>query len=241
MSDETYQVDRRGAKEHATRRSGRAVDFSQPPSPLSARSPVMKTRSGTKPWDTWPFTCSTILSRAIPAQGLQAVGRGDAQVVQGTGVVQHAELAPGDLLDLWREPVVALAEPDSLGRPVTQALDHGADYSARGYGSQPAGRSVEGALPLATTAKVRRQTGFFDNPSRHDQGRHQDDAERRAQGWRRGPSQQRGGKYRSQVGEGPVVGQRDNEGDGDATAQRQRASRVGALNSRARRPGAQSA
>ncbi len=33
VSDETYQVDRRGANEHATRRSGRAVDFSQPLSP----------------------------------------------------------------------------------------------------------------------------------------------------------------------------------------------------------------
>ena len=73
---------------------------------------------------------------AIPAQGLQAIGRGDAQIVQGARVVQHAELAPGDLLDFRREPPVSLAGPNAFGSPVAKTLDHGLDHNARRYGGE---------------------------------------------------------------------------------------------------------
>jgi hypothetical protein len=88
-----------------------------------------------------PIDADAVVPGTIPTQRLQAVGWRDAQIVQGARIIQHTELTPGDLLDLWREPAITLAKPDPLGRPVAEAFYHGLDNSARRYGPQHPGHS----------------------------------------------------------------------------------------------------
>jgi hypothetical protein len=52
---------------------------------------------------------NAVLSRSIPCQLLQAVGRRNLQIVEGTSVVDHAQFTQGNLLDIGRQPAGALA------------------------------------------------------------------------------------------------------------------------------------
>jgi hypothetical protein len=56
-----------------------------------------------------------ILSRSIPCELFEAIGRGDLQIRESMGIVEHAQFPQGHLLDVRRQPSGALAGEDLLG------------------------------------------------------------------------------------------------------------------------------
>jgi hypothetical protein len=65
-----------------------------------------------------------VLALAVALESFESVGGWNAQVVEFGCGVQHAELSPGDLLDLRREPARALAGETPLGFRAGELLDH---------------------------------------------------------------------------------------------------------------------
>jgi len=65
-----------------------------------------------------------VLARPVTLQSFQSVGGWYAQIIQVPGVVQHAQLTPGKLLDCLRQPPGALPTPDLLCLLTLEAFNH---------------------------------------------------------------------------------------------------------------------
>jgi hypothetical protein len=55
-----------------------------------------------------------VLSRSIPCQLFETIGRGDLQIGEGMCIVEHAQFPQSDLLDVRRQPSGALAGENLL-------------------------------------------------------------------------------------------------------------------------------
>ena len=58
---------------------------------------------------------NAVLSFAFAFERLQPVCRGNTQIVERGRGIEHAQLAPGDLLDRGRQPARGRARPDPFG------------------------------------------------------------------------------------------------------------------------------
>ncbi len=67
---------------------------------------------------------NAVLALAFAFQGLQPISRWHAQIVENPGVVQHAELAPGDSLDLRWQPFSVLTPQDQFRLSVSEIPYH---------------------------------------------------------------------------------------------------------------------
>jgi hypothetical protein len=67
---------------------------------------------------------NAVLPGTPPAKRFKAVGRRQAQVSQGAGVINQAQLSPGQLLDILRQALRVLPLPDFPGFLFTETLDH---------------------------------------------------------------------------------------------------------------------
>lgn len=126
MSGETDQIDRRGANEHATRRSGRAVDFSQPLSQAATPGDI----SGL-----------AVLVAALRAQARRSKHR--LTLVLSGGRDWTASAA--------RVAAVSLADPTS-GHPAAWLTDRGIGPPAAGAAGQPVPAAL--VLPLASGTRL---------------------------------------------------------------------------------------
>lgn len=66
-----------------------------------------------------------VLALTAAFQGFEPVGRRNPQVVKSRRIVEHAQLAPGHLLDIRRQSPGRHAAPDLLGFLVGEIADHG--------------------------------------------------------------------------------------------------------------------
>jgi hypothetical protein len=58
---------------------------------------------------------NAVLSGSIPRKLFEAIGRGDLQIGEGTGIVEHTQFPSSDLRDVRWQPSGALAGEDLLG------------------------------------------------------------------------------------------------------------------------------
>lgn len=65
-----------------------------------------------------------ILAFTLSFQGLETVGRRYPQIIQGSGVADHAQLAPGDFLNIPRQTPRDLAVPYPFGFLIPKSSDH---------------------------------------------------------------------------------------------------------------------
>jgi hypothetical protein len=63
---------------------------------------------------------NAVLSGSIACELLEAIGRGDLQISEGTSIVEHAQFPQRDLLDVRRQPSGALAGEDLLGLTILE-------------------------------------------------------------------------------------------------------------------------
>lgn len=70
-----------------------------------------------------------VLSAAIALQRFQSIGGWDPQIVQRPRVVQHAQFASCNLLDVLWQTLRTNSVPDLLCFPGTKVPDHGASIT----------------------------------------------------------------------------------------------------------------
>lgn len=63
---------------------------------------------------------NAILSCSIPSELFEAIGRGDLQIREGMGIVEHAQFPQGHLLDVRRQRSGALASEDLLSLTILE-------------------------------------------------------------------------------------------------------------------------
>lgn len=80
--------------------------------PLKANAPLV-------------IDANTVLTGSVSRQFLPTIRRRNAQVIERSGVVQHAELSQSDLLNTARQLTRMLAGEDLLSLFVFEALYHG--------------------------------------------------------------------------------------------------------------------
>ena len=61
-----------------------------------------------------------VLSCSVPRQLFEAIGRGDLQIRERMGIVEHAQLPQSDLLDVRWQPSGALADENLLGLTILE-------------------------------------------------------------------------------------------------------------------------
>ena len=66
----------------------------------------------------------TVLARSVPLELLQAIARGDSQVLELLGGVNETELPQHRPLEVSREVPHGLALEEPLSVPIGKALDH---------------------------------------------------------------------------------------------------------------------
>ena len=65
-----------------------------------------------------------MLAFAVTLQGFEPIGRGNTQIIQRLGIVEHTQFAPGNLLNVPRQTPRYLAAPNLFGFSVLKFLDH---------------------------------------------------------------------------------------------------------------------
>jgi hypothetical protein len=63
---------------------------------------------------------NAILSRPIPCELFEVIGRGDLQIHKHMGIVEHAQFPQRDLLDTRRQPAGALTSENLLGLTILE-------------------------------------------------------------------------------------------------------------------------
>ncbi len=77
------------------------------------------------------INADAVLTDTLPVKRFEAVGRRDAEVIQGSGIIEHSQFAPSHLLDIPRYSPGALPLPDLLSFPSAEALDHASTITYR--------------------------------------------------------------------------------------------------------------
>jgi hypothetical protein len=66
----------------------------------------------------------TVLAFTLTIQCFKPINGGNTQIIQRLGIVEHAQLAPGDLLDVPRQTPRYLAAPNPFSFSVPKSRDH---------------------------------------------------------------------------------------------------------------------
>jgi hypothetical protein len=66
----------------------------------------------------------TVLALAFTFQGFEAIGRGNAQIINVFCVVQHTQFPTCNSLNIIGQPTRPAALPDPLGFPILEIFDH---------------------------------------------------------------------------------------------------------------------
>ncbi len=67
---------------------------------------------------------TAVLTLSTPRQLFQSIRRRNTQIIQGLGIVQHAQLSQRRLLDFGRQLARTLAPINLLGLDILERFDH---------------------------------------------------------------------------------------------------------------------
>ena len=65
-----------------------------------------------------------VLSGSVALQRFQPVSRWDPQILQLHGILQKSQFPPRNPVEITGETFGSLALPNTLGEPISEALDH---------------------------------------------------------------------------------------------------------------------